>query len=195
MTSPLALAALAIMVLTMPPKKQPIVTVRRKPFERRPDRARMVELIRAEAARQGVPAAVALAFADVESGLDPSANGDLGWSELEGGARYEKHVLNNPRLANNPARTNRRAWHSYGLYQLLAPHHVLPLELPSALYSPQINAQRGIAQIKTLLRLHGGDVAEARLAYTGLSSRSDPAAIERVLSRFAPVYQHWSEQT
>jgi soluble lytic murein transglycosylase-like protein len=193
--SPLALTALAIMVVTMLPKPRPVAAPRRKPLERMPpDRKRMIAIITSEAKKQGVPVPVALAFADAESGLNPDANGDLGWSDRHDGALYKRFVLNNPKLARNPARMTPRDWHAYGLYQLLAPYHTGPGELPSLLYDPQINAQRGIAEIKKLLRVYA-DIAEARLRYTGLTSHSDPAAIDRVLTRFAPIYQQWSKAT
>jgi hypothetical protein len=53
-----------------------------------------------------------------------------------------------------------------------------------------VNAQRGIAFIKSLLKKHGDDLAQMRLAYAGASNAS---AIERarVLDRFTKAYQRW----
>lgn len=157
-----------------------------------PSRARMEALVRAEAERQGVDPALALAFAEVESNFNPSAAGDTAWAEKKPDL-YRSLVLDNPKMANNPARYDPRAWHSYGLFQLLAPHHAKPSEHPSVLYDPQLNAQRGVAYIKGLLRKHGDDAAQVRLAYAG-ALKASAAEQERVLGRFARAYQAWRER-
>jgi soluble lytic murein transglycosylase-like protein len=156
------------------------------------ERARMVSLVRMEAARQGVPEPIALAFAEAESDFDANAHGDLAWAEKRP-ELYRKLVLDNPLFADNPARNDPSAWHSYGLFQMLAPHHVRPHEHPSVLADPKVNAQRGIAYIKALLRKHGDDLAEVRLAYAGATNAS-AAEQERVLGRFSKIYQRWAEQ-
>ncbi len=129
--------------------------------------AQVVALIRREAAAQGVPPAIALAFADIESRLNPNAEGDLNWHERDNGARYKKHVLANKRLAKNPARLEPQAWHSYGLFQLLAPWHVDADEHPRSLLDPSVNARKGVAAIKQALKQAKGDPYGARLAYVG----------------------------
>jgi soluble lytic murein transglycosylase-like protein len=156
------------------------------------ERARMISLVRMEAARQGVPEAIALAFAEVESDFDANAHGDMLWAEKKP-QLYQKLVLENPQFDDNPARTDPSAWHSYGLFQLLAPHHTRPGEHPSALSDPTLNARRGIAFIKALLRKHGDDLAETRLAYAGALGAS-AVEQERVLARFSKIYQRWSDQ-
>ena len=149
----------------------------------------MVRLIRAEAKRQGVPAPIALAVAEVESNFNPAARGDLAWAEKRP-ELYEKLVRDNPAMARNPARNDRKAWHSYGLYQLLAPHFVRGMESPSLLLDPEVNAQRGIAFIKSLLKKHDDDLAQMRLAYAGAQNAN---ALERarVLERFTQAYERW----
>lgn len=151
-----------------------------------------IKLIREEAAKQGLPASIALAFAEAESGFDPLAEGDKQWPDKQP-ELYRKLVLEDPRRAANPARTQRELWHSYGLFQLLAPYHARPKEDPRVLLEPRLNAQRGIAFIKSLLAKHRDDLVEARLAYAGALNVSR-AEQNRVLERFAKIYQRWSEQ-
>ncbi len=179
-----AVAAAMLGVLLMDERKQA-----KQPVDA--SRAKMIALIRAEARKQGVPDPIALAFAEVESGFNPRAAGDLGWSEKRP-ALYRSLVLDNPKMAQNPARTDARAWHSYGLFQLLAPHHVRPAEHPEILYDPQVNAQRGIGYIKALLKKHGDDVTQARLAYAG-ALKVPQAEQDRVLIRFTRAYQKWHD--
>jgi soluble lytic murein transglycosylase-like protein len=155
------------------------------------DKGPMIALVRAEAQRQGVEPALALATAEVESQFDPNAKGDVLWAQKKP-ALYIKLVRDNPLMARNPARTEPTAWHSYGLFQLLAPHHVRALEHPSVLFDPQLNAQRGIAFIKGLMRKHGSDPVTMRLAYAGALNVSE-AEKERVLKRFAQAYQRWHD--
>lgn len=126
-----------------------------------------------------VPHAVALAFADVESGFNPRADGDIGWAEKNGGRNYQR-VLADARLANNPARDNPAAWHSYGLYQLLALYHVGPSEDPSVLYEPSINANRGCKFIGQLLQKTNGNVEAARLAYVGCGADGRHCSADQV---------------
>lgn len=126
-----------------------------------------MQLIREAADRHGVSRRIALAFAWCESRFNPAAEGDLVWHERHAGALYRKHVLHNPRLQSNPARLEPEVWHSYGLFQLLAPYHVLPLEHPRVLLDPVINADRGTAAIATHLERANGEVLAARFSYVG----------------------------
>lgn len=177
------LAALLLLGLAVQQKKRPKVS--------EAVRARNIALVRAEAHRQGVAEPIALAFAEAESDFDDGVEGDLDWATKKPD-KYESLVLRNPKLAKNPARLDARAWHSYGLFQLLAAHHVRPSEHPRALLDPALNAQRGVTYIKGLLRKHGDDVAQARLAYTGALTASQDVK-DKVLERFAPIYQRWHE--
>lgn len=126
----------------------------------------MRDLITRVARQQGVPVRVALAFAWIESKLQPQLEGDKRWP-FKKPQKYRELVLDAPRFKDNPWRTDASRWHSYGLFQLLAPYHTLPTEDPRALLNPQVNAERGIAQIKRLLAKHNGNVQAARLAYIG----------------------------
>lgn len=114
-----------------------------------------------------VPRRVALAFAWCESRLDPTCEGDLSWHERDGGSKYARLVLNNPRFGLNPWRKSPELWHSYGLFQLLAPYFCRPEESPRALLDPEVNSSRGCIEIARLLALTKGDVQQARLAYVG----------------------------
>lgn len=155
----------------------------------------ILALIRAEADRQNVPRAVALAFAAVESAFNPQAEGDLNWPTKQGGALYREHVIETARLAHNPARSDPSVWHSYGLYQLLAAYHVPAHMHPRELLRPSLNAEIGIRYIATLLRQANGDVGKARLAYVGCGldgKRCSEQTRATVLAAFAAAYEHWS---
>lgn len=171
---------------SMQPRKR---TKPEKPSSK--EREEMQRLIRLEAERQGVPPAVALAFADVESRLDPRAEGDKDWHLRKGGALYQKHVLGSKALEKNPWRNAPELWHSYGLFQLLAPYHVQPAEDPRALLDPRINILRGVGFIRNLLLRHKGDVSAARLAYTG--NPGDPEVRADITSKFAAALGKWSD--
>lgn len=161
-----------------------------------PDRAqreRMIALIRRIATELGIAPAVALAFAEVESNFNPAARGDMQWAERKP-ELYRKLVVE--KLATNPYRHDPSVWHSYGLYQLLAPYHVQLSEHPHILLDPEVNARRGIAYLARLQRQTGGDVAAMRLAYIGCGAdgkRCSEAVTTAALERFAPIYQRWSE--
>lgn len=129
---------------------------------------RNIEVIRREAERQGVPLKVALAFAWLESRLNDAAEGDALWA-IKRPEMYKKLVVENPAFVDNPWRDEAPRWHSYGLFQLLAPYHVQGREDPRSLLNPTTNAQRGVALIKRLLVKYNGDVNAARIAYTGAS--------------------------
>lgn len=133
-------------------------------------------LIRAEAERQGVPAAIALAFARVESNFNPRAEGDKQWHLNT--KRYNEVVPRDSPYFDQP-----ELWHSYGLYQLLAPYFVEYNEDPRILLSPEINAQRGIKRIFNLYRLKGGDLDQVRIAYVG-AGQADAATQAAILARF-----------
>jgi hypothetical protein len=139
----------------------------RRPPLRTVDDPAIVAIIKAAAARHGVPRQYALAFAWIESKLNPAAEGDLKWHEKQGGQLYRRHVLENSRYSLNPARNTPQLWHSYGLYQLLACFFVGDNEHPRRLLNPIINADRGCKYIARLLKKTNDDVRAARLAYVG----------------------------
>lgn len=152
-------------------------------------RAEMIALIRAEALRQGVDPVLALATAETESNFNPQVPGDTQWPYKRGGELYQKHVLDSAALKDNPARLEAKAWHSYGLFQLLAPFHVRPHEHPDVLWDPAVNAERGVAFLKALWQKHQ-DVRKVRLAYAGALQASQ-AEKDRVLGRFTQIYDEW----
>lgn len=135
-----------------------------------PQHARIRALITRTAQRYGVDPHTALTFAWLESRFDPAAKGDLDWSARKGGELYRTVVRDAPRFADNPARILPKAWHSYGLFQLLAPYHVQPTEHPSVLANPIVNASRGVLYLRKLLEQTHGDVDQARLLYTGAAN-------------------------
>jgi hypothetical protein len=153
-----------------------------KPAASSAKRAQVEQIIRAAAALHKVPAQVALAFAQVESALNPKAEGDLKWHEFDNGARYRALVLNNAKFATNPHRLTPQLWHSYGLFQLLAPYHCGPNEDPRVLLDPTVNADRGCKTIARLLKQTNGDIAAARLLYTGASRAADAKKAQIVAS-------------
>jgi len=158
------------------------------------DRDAMVRMIARIARDRGVPPHVALAFARVESNFNPRAEGDLDWGRRKGGELYRRLVLSRPEFSGNPARLDPDAWHSYGLFQLLAPYHVRPLEHPAELLRPELNAIRGVELIKRLLARTGGDPVAARLAYVGCGTDGSlcPAATaQRVRDRIVPELERW----
>lgn len=155
-------------------------------------RAEMIALVRAEALRQGVDPVLALATAETESNFNPEVPGDVQWPYKRGGELYQKHVLENPAFDSNPARLEAKAWHSYGLFQLLAPYHLQPTEHPDVLWDPKLNAERGIAYLKALWRKHK-DVWKVRLAYAGALQASE-AEKQRVLGRFTENYEAWRKR-
>jgi soluble lytic murein transglycosylase-like protein len=164
---PIAIA-LGVLLMSSAKKPGPVVTIKSKSAQR----LAMEAVISAAADKHKIPRAVALAFAQVESAFNPNAEGDLHWHEIDNGSRYRALVLQNAKLAHNPARLEPQAWHSYGLFQLLAPYHVLPTEHPRALLDPLVNADRGCAVIARYLKQTGGDIAAARLLFTGASKAS-----------------------
>lgn len=139
------------------------------------ERARIEAAIRAEAARQGVPAHVALATAWVESRMNPHAEGDLRWHENE--SRFIERVP-----ASSPFRADRKLWHAYGLFQLLAPYHVRGNESPLVLLDVPTNVERGVKRLRELLAV-SKDLDEVRLRYVG-GMRLSP-------ERQAPILHEW----
>lgn len=174
MINPIALAiALGLLSLSGGARKKEPIDMVRPP---KPDFVRMRQIIRAEAIRQGVPVEVALATARLESNFDSSAAGDLNWHK--NAARF----ANVP--ASSPYRNQPELWHSYGLFQLLAPYHVRGDEDPRVLFDPQVNAERGIGFLRRLLLAHHGDLNKVRLYYTG-AHRADEATKTKVLAKWA----------
>lgn len=168
-----------------------MVSSRQKPTSDRAQRQRMIALVRRVARELGVPAAVALAFADVESGFNPAVQGDLNWPEKKP-ELFQKLVVDK----GNPYAGDKSLWHSYGLFQLLAPYHVLAGEHPHVLLDPEVNARRGVMALARLLKTTGGDPIAARLAYIGCGvdgSRCAASVRDAAFARFRPVYARWAE--
>jgi len=157
-------------MLLMNQKKPKVVSSAGNPMDARYEPIRKVIL--AAAKKYGVPPRVALAFAWIESRFDTKAAGDKQWAEWDDGARYKKNVLENPALAKNPYRNTPAVWHSYGLFQLLAPYFVTGSESPNILYLPEINADRGVKKIANSLKATKGNVQEARILYAGAANLS-----------------------
>jgi hypothetical protein len=130
----------------------------------------MRNLIISVAKKYGVNPRYALAFAWIESRFDPMADGDVNWAKWDNGARYKKNVLENPKFADSPYKDNPALWHSYGLFQLLAPYYVEAKENPAVLYSPAINADRGVKRIATSLKKANGSIMQARVEYAGAAN-------------------------
>lgn len=126
-------------------------------------------IITRAALKHGVPVPVAMAWAEVESRFNPNAAGDKLWASKRPGL-YRDLVL--VKLGKNPEANNPAAWHSYGLFQLLAPYHVGMTENPAILYNPEVNADRGLRTVANLLKRTHGDPIAARLLYVG--EGSDP---------------------
>ena len=149
------------------------------------------ELIRAAAARYGVPAAVALAFADVESSFNPRAEGDRDWPTKRPD-KYRELVLE--RRATSPYAGKPELWHSYGLFQLHAAHHAQTNEDPRALLDPQVNTERAMRTIKRLLERSKGDPYSARLAYVGCGFEGQAcsaAHVAKVRERLRVALERW----
>jgi hypothetical protein len=142
-------------------------------------------LITASARKHGVPPEIALAFAWLESKFDPNAKGDLTWHLWENGKRYQENVLQNPKFVNNPYKNQAELWHSYGLFQLLAPHFLSGNENPQILYDPEINTDRAMVKIANSLKKANGSVVHARLIYAGatkLNSQTQALLANRINS-------------
>lgn len=151
----------------------------------------MIALIRSTARAAGLPEEIALATAEVESNFNPDARGDLQWHARRGGELYRKNVLNNPRLAANPARLQPERWISFGLFQLLSPHYVLPHEPPEALADPEVNTERGVRLLKRLYTLYDGDTDKIRVHYGAGSLNVSDATRATLLGRFRKSLAKW----
>jgi len=142
----------------------------------------------------GLSPQVALAFADLESGLNPNAIGDKDWPYRRGGELYRNRVLAQLRLTDNPAVMDPAPWVSYGLFQLLAADHVGPHEHPRRLLDPTINAARGAAFIARLLEQNDGDPYATRLRYVGCradGSRCDAEHVDKTLAKLSRALGKW----
>ena len=148
-------------------------------------------LIEREAAAQGVPPQVALAFAELESGFNPRAFGDRDWA-----SRRTKQWNDVRRcMPNNPAIDDPSAWGSYGLFGLLAAYHVQRTEHPQVLWDAALNTRRGVAAVKHALARASGDVRSARLLYVGCGldgSLCSREHVARVDARLRSALAHWS---
>jgi hypothetical protein len=150
-------------------------------------------LIEREAVAQGVPANVALLFAELESGFNPRAYGDRDWATQ----RPQKWRELRERMPLNPAIDDPTVWGSYGLFGLLAAYHVQPHEHPHVLWDPTVNARRGVTTLKRMLARAAGDVRAARLLYVGCGldgSLCSPEHVAQVDSRLRTVAQRWLAQ-
>lgn len=165
--------------------------------EPKPSASPMLSLIRRAADDAHVPRSIALAFAWLESTFDPAREGDLRWHEKREGELYRLHVLQGPRFARNPWRTQAALWHSYGLFQLLAPYHCDDDADPRSLLDPTTNARKGCALLRSLhLRSHG-DVRAMRLAYVGCGldgQRCAEAVTRDVLTRLDAALARFSSE-
>ncbi len=154
-----------------------------------------VELLRSEATRLGLDPKVALAWADVESGLDPKARGDRDWATRDNGKRYKQHVLNNPRFLNNPARSDPSAWCAYGLLQLQAAYYAPPDQHPRVLFDPKLNVSLGLKNVKRLIDAYNGDVDTARIAYVcGTPDNCDQSRKDHITTRLHAALERWATE-
>jgi hypothetical protein len=151
-------------------------------------------LIEREAYAQGVPPSVAMAFAELESGFNPRAFGDRDWP-----ARHQKQWREvQVRLRDNPAINDPTAWGSYGLFGLLAAHHVGSHEHPHALWDPRVNTARGVGAIKRAMQRANGDIRAARLLYVGCGldgSFCSESYAARVVARIQDAARRWQARS
>jgi Transglycosylase SLT domain len=158
-----------------------------------PGNAEIRALIVNECLAQNVRPSIGLAFAYVESRFHPTAEGDKNWHLREAGRKYDELVRDAPAFADNPARLEPWKWHSYGLFQLLAPYHVGRLEDPVVLLDPAINTRRGVAAIKRFLKRCDGDPIRARILYTGASGKPE-AVQQEIRTRITAALQMFAEE-
>ena len=184
----MGLASIAVLTWRRPPLRYPAQP-------RAMAQPEVLALITHEAHAAGIDPRLAIAFAELESGLDPFAMGDGNWATRNNSEKYQRHVLANPRLAKNPWRTVPGLWRSYGLFQLLAPFHVLDNEHPQVLLDPQLNAHRGVRAVRSALEESGGNLYLARRRYVGCGPHSDcaknPAEIARIDQAWTQSLQRW----
>lgn len=104
-------------------------------------------------------------------------------------------MLGNPALVRNPYRSDPSVWHSYGLFQLLAPYHVREGEHPTLLLDPRVNAQRGVRAVRTALEHSGGELYQARRRYAGCGPGSgcerNTAILARIDGRWSQALRKW----
>lgn len=156
------------------------------------EQSQMEALVRRTSRALGVPEEISLAFAWLESRLNPRAEGDLQWA-FKRPDKYRALVLDAPRFRDNEFRTDAQRWHSYGLFQLLAPYHIQPYEDPRILLDPRINAERGIKTIANLLEKHDGDPIRARLAFAGALNLG-PETQALLTKRVREAIDRWAQQ-
>lgn len=149
------------------------------------------DLIIREAHAQGVPARIPVTFAWLESRFDERADGDKQWATKRPD-QYQKLVVNNPNLADNPFRLVPEKWHSYGLFQLLAPYFIVGKDDPAILYDPGRNAMLGVAKIKNLLKIHKGDINKVRLAFAGALAMG-PTVQKPILVNLGDAYSRFKD--
>lgn len=129
----------------------------------------------------GVDARILYALAEVESGFNPLAEGDRDWPNRSD--HYKRFVLENKSLSTNPARNDPSAWHSYGLFQLLAPYHVTAKQHPKELLDPKLNAAKAALFVRRILGQTNGDLWAMRKRYIGAAAIDD--------TRLAPQKERW----
>jgi hypothetical protein len=134
-----------------------------------------------------------LAWSRGESGLGRALQGDLRWA-FEHPNAYRRRVLEEPAYAQNPFRTDRSAWTSYGLFhQLAADWFKVAIarglaavdDHPSVLAAPGVSAKLGVPMVLALLaveREHEWPEAfiRARLAAKGCGSDGSRCAAATV---------------
>lgn len=147
-------------------------------------------LIEREAIAQGLAPEIAFVFAELESGFNPNVYGDRDWAIRHPG----EWQATQQRMPDNPAIRDPSAWGSYGLFGLLAPYHVGPLEHPHVLWDAALNTQRGVAAVKHALESAHGDIRSARLLYVGCGwhgSRCSRKYIAQTDKRLRAATRNW----
>jgi soluble lytic murein transglycosylase-like protein len=154
----------------------------------RPPASEVQSLIAAEADRQGVSRAWALAWAEQESTFDPTIVGDPNLAR-----RWQHQAAADQAYFGNAALEDQSLWVSYGLYQLPAVFwlkKVDPSADPRVLLDPALNARLGVGMLKTLIARTGGDYAQARFIAAGCADRNCDRA-DTIASRAAAAAQEW----
>lgn len=156
----------------------------------------IADIIAQHARAAGINPRLAMAFADLESGINPGALHDQDWATRDGCANYRKHVLGNAKFNQNPGRGEPAAWMGYGLFGLMSPFFLGALEHPRVLLDPNINAMRGTGLIAQHLRSSGGNVRDARLRYVGCypAERCSPTKVAQIDRRLQDALRKWGVQ-
>lgn len=153
-------------------------------------------IIVAEAKRQGLDPAVALLFADLETGIK-NTTGDDRWPyrvRNDGRTNWEATVRDESRYDTNPYKNNPDIWISYGPFQLLSPHTVYQFDRnadPRKLADVKLNTKLAVAKIIRLRELYKGDVSRMRHAYVCGSDTGCPGSKDMIIARLrdkAPKY-------